>query len=143
MSDAEAPTCAALRAIELDDLVTCGMRADWWVGNHPTCSDCVATYLRDEGATIVSPIEEPDAVAKLAEAIATNLNAGGWLVEMIKTDEVVPHARRIILATLNADECPHPAWEAKPSGGDPAEPFDVVEVCVACGADRDLMEDRS
>ena len=49
--------CEGLREIGTE-IVPCDNTAEWSVDGMLACGDCVATFLRDEGATIVTAIEE-------------------------------------------------------------------------------------
>lgn len=141
-------TCTALRQDDVDgDLVTCDVFAEWWVGEEPTCSDCVATHLREDGPTVVCPIDETGPLLLIAAAVVERLRKSWFLgVPAAAWPDCEAAILDAIRSVVQPEEspCGHPAWEVKRTGGgDPAEPYDLVEVCIACGADRDAMEDRS
>src|SRR5688572_28821313 len=54
-SDPSKQTCTGLREIGTG-LLPCPKRAEWWVGDLASCSECVATFLSDEKSTVVVPI---------------------------------------------------------------------------------------
>lgn len=57
--DSRTTLCTGLRELG-DEYVECDRPAEWLVGTTPACSECIATFLNDEGETIVAPIYPPD-----------------------------------------------------------------------------------
>lgn len=52
------PPCYGLRELG-GEYVECDQPAEWLVGTTPACSECIATFLKEEAPTLVTPIGSP------------------------------------------------------------------------------------